>query len=110
MDWKLLTSTEQIPGILDRSHVIPQIIFKHSIRCGTSSVVKNRLERSGNQNQLEFILLDVISNRSVSNKVAEDLNVWHESPQILVIVKGECVYDESHLGITMEEIRTSASS
>src|SRR4051794_33047995 len=106
MDWKLLTSADQLPAIIDRSHLVPQVIFKHSTRCGTSSMVKNRLERAGKRDHLEFILLDILSNRAVSNKVAEDLNVWHESPQVLVVVKGECAYDESHLGITMEEITT----
>lgn len=30
--------------------------------------------------------------------------VHHESPQVLLIKNGECVYDESHSGIDMTEI------
>jgi bacillithiol system protein YtxJ len=46
----------------------------------------------------------LIAYRSLSNKIAEDLKVHHESPQVLVIKNGDCVYDESHLAIYMEEI------
>ncbi|MGB2703578.1 MAG: monothiol bacilliredoxin BrxC family protein, partial [Chitinophagaceae bacterium] len=35
---------------------------------------------------------------------AEDLNVHHESPQVLLIQNGECVFDESHLVIRMQDI------
>ncbi len=31
-------------------------------------------------------------------------SVEHESPQILLIKNGECVYDESHNAISMDEI------
>ncbi len=31
-------------------------------------------------------------------------NIHHESPQVLVIKNGECIYDESHMGINMGDI------
>jgi len=34
--------------------------------------------------------------------------VSHESPQVLLIKNGNCVYDESHGGIQMEEIEEQA--
>ena len=36
--------------------------------------------------------------------IAEKFKVHHESPQVLVIINGECTYDESHMGISMDEI------
>jgi len=49
-------------------------------------------------------LLNVITHRPVSMKIADHYQVHHESPQALIIVKGECVYDESHNGITAHEL------
>lgn len=108
MNWKYLNTSNELAEIVQRSHETPQVIFKHSTRCGTSSMVKNRLEKATQQANIDFHLLDLIANRPLSNQVAEDLKVWHESPQVLLLVKGECVYDESHMGIRMDDIEEAA--
>ena len=104
MNWILLTTAEQIDEIKIRSSQKPQVIFKHSIRCGTSSWVRNRLERPAAVEHIDFYFLDVIRYRPLSMEIAESFNVHHESPQILIIRNGECIYDESHLAISMDEI------
>ena len=53
---------------------------------------------------MDFYYLDLINYRSISKKIEELYDVSHESPQVLVIKKGECVYDESHMSITMKDI------
>ena len=54
--------------------------------------------------QTNFYYLDLLKYRPISNKIAEDFNVHHQSPQILVIKNGECTYEESHNGIDMHDI------
>ena len=104
MNWINLTNEEQLQQIKLNSNSKPQLIFKHSTRCSISSVAKNRLERSLQHDEVDFYFLDLIQHRLISNKIAEDFKVYHESPQILLIKNGECIYDESHSGIDMEEI------
>lgn len=104
MNWITLTNDTQLEEIKERSKTKPQIIFKHSTRCSISSVAKNRLERSAPLPDADFYYLDLIQHRTISGKIAEDFSVYHESPQILLIKNGECVYDESHSGISMDEI------
>ncbi len=104
MKWIPLTSEEQLVEIKERSAVVPQVIFKHSSRCGTSSMVLSRLERSDTPPTMDFYFLDLIRYRSISNKIAEEFHVYHESPQILLIKNGECIYDESHMGIRIDEL------
>ncbi|MEK7199033.1 MAG: bacillithiol system redox-active protein YtxJ, partial [Bacteroidota bacterium] len=87
-----------------KSTAVPQVIFKHSTRCSTSSMILNRLEISTDAGGVDFHFLDLIAFRSVSAKIAEVWKVHHESPQILLIKNGECIYDESHTGITMNEL------
>jgi bacillithiol system protein YtxJ len=110
MNWIDLKNNSQIKEIIEKSKARPQIIFKHSTRCSISSMAKGRLERSLAPGNADFYFLDLIAYRSVSNQVSSEFNVSHESPQILVIKNGECVYTESHGSITMNEIEEQVSA
>ncbi|MDB5246434.1 MAG: pyridoxamine 5-phosphate oxidase [Segetibacter sp.] len=104
MNWIELNSESQIKEIIEKSQTKPQVIFKHSTRCSISSMAKGRLERASVPDNADFYYLDLIANRNISNRVSSEFNVFHESPQILIIKKGECTYDESHGSISMDEI------
>lgn len=104
MNWINLTEEAQLSTIKELSKLKPQIIFKHSTRCNISSIAKNRLERGNTLPEADFYYLDLIQHRQLSDKIAEDFKVYHESPQILLIKNGNCVYDESHNGINTEDI------
>ncbi len=108
MNWKILNDPAQLEAIKTESAQKPVVIFKHSIRCSISSMAKGRLERAQMPEGIDFYYLDLISNRALSNKVAEEFNVHHESPQVLVIKDGQCIYDESHNGIDMQDIAHEA--
>jgi len=109
MRWNDLNAEDQLEMIRKKSSEKPQVIFKHSTRCGISSVAKSRLEKWQPTEDFDFYYLDLIKYRSLSNRVAEEFDVYHESPQVLVIRNGECVYDESHLGISLQEILNLAA-
>src|SRR5689334_2511371 len=105
MEWISLKTEDQFQNILEKSFETPQLIYKHSYACGLSSMVKQRLEKNTPPSGVEFYFLDILRFRDISNKIAADLKVHHESPQILLIKNARCVYDESHLGITMKGIK-----
>ena len=109
MNWIQLNSDQQIEEIIRASDNQPQVIFKHSTRCSISTMAKGRLERAGLPGHVPFYYLDLLSHRPISNKIAEMFSVEHESPQVLVIKNGKCVYTESHSGIHMDEILEKAS-
>lgn len=109
MNWIPLQSESQLEEIKTRSANRPQLIFKHSTRCSTSAVVKGRLERARKPESIDFYYLDLLSHRPISNRIADLFQIDHESPQVLLIRDGECVYDESHMGITMDEIVDAAA-
>ncbi|MES2332885.1 MAG: bacillithiol system redox-active protein YtxJ [Bacteroidota bacterium] len=110
MNWIPLNKEEQLAQIREKSATVPQVIFKHSSRCGTSSMVLDRLERSKAPETIDFYFLDLIRHRDISNKISEEFKVFHESPQVLLIKNGECVYDESHMGIRMDELEEAINS
>jgi bacillithiol system protein YtxJ len=108
MHWIHLTDEEQLKQIVSKSQNRPQVIFKHSTRCSISAVALQRLQKANQPADIDFYFLDLLAYRPLSNLIADTFKVHHESPQVLVIRDGECIYDESHLGISMDEIVGSA--
>jgi bacillithiol system protein YtxJ len=108
MKWNQLTQIGQLALIKEQSFFRSQVIFKHSTRCSISSMVLHRLEREAASDQIDFYYLDLLQYRHISTEVAAMFSVHHESPQVLLIKNGECIYDESHQGITMSDIEEQA--
>ena len=103
MDWTSLESAEQLQII--KAHQGYSIIFKHSTRCSISMMAKRRFEMDGDQlpKEIPLYFLDLIRHREISNQIAEAFAVHHESPQLLLIKDGECILDQSHGGISVDE-------
>ncbi|MGI8951645.1 MAG: bacillithiol system redox-active protein YtxJ [Chitinophagaceae bacterium] len=110
MNWINFNSEVQLENLVQKSFQVPQVIFKHSTRCGTSRMVLNRLERNQLPTEIDFYFLDVIVYRNISNKIAEQFQIYHESPQLIIIKNGECVFDESHFGINSHVLIQQISS
>jgi bacillithiol system protein YtxJ len=104
MNWIPLEGDNQLDEIIASSNAIPQVIFKHSTRCGASKMVKNRLERNEAPAGINFYLVDLFKHRNISNRIASDFGIRHQSPQVLVIKNGKCIYDESHSAVGFDEI------
>jgi len=111
MKWNVLQTQGQIDKIIERSKSKPCLIFKHSISCPISSMAKSRVERGWNisEESLEVYYLDLINYRSVSNYIADVFQVEHQSPQVLLIENGTCLFNTSHLDITVKEIKEKLS-
>ncbi|GAB2821769.1 thioredoxin family protein [Ferruginibacter profundus] len=110
MNWIDLNDEQQLSSLKELSKQKAQLIFKHSTRCAISSMAKNRLERATLPDSVDFYYLDLVKHRQLSSAIAEEFGVYHESPQVLLIKNGECIYDESHSGIQMEEILEQLSA
>jgi bacillithiol system protein YtxJ len=108
MNWIHLTDERQLTDIISNSKTKPQVIFKHSTRCSISAVALQRLQKSQQPDSLDFYFLDLLAHRPLSNKVSEVFGVHHESPQVLLIKDGKCIFDESHLGISMNDLVEAA--
>jgi bacillithiol system protein YtxJ len=104
MNWIALNTDNQIEQIREASFMKPQLIFKHSTTCSISKMSFSRFERAEAPDSIDFYYLDLLNFRQISTAVAEAFQVHHESPQILLIKNGACIYDESHYGIMMDEV------
>lgn len=103
MDWNALTDLNQLESLIDQSFEKPVAVFKHSTSCPISAMAKRRIEQ-GWSVSIKIYYLDLLKYRSISNAVADQLKVVHESPQLIIIYKGEVVYHASHLNIEMSAV------
>ena len=107
VNWLSLAATSQIEEIAEHSKSTPCIVDKHSTRCSLSSLARHRLEKGWvfSEHAVLPYFLDLIANREVSNLVAEYFGVAHQSPQLLLIRDGRCVYHASHLDINARSLQ-----
>ncbi len=102
LPWIALNNLEQLNLIEQKSKNKTQLIFKHSTRCGISSMVMNQFVSNYNFTEDDFDLyyLDLLSYRDVSNEVGYKFQVLHASPQLLVVKNGVVVAHASHGAIS----------
>lgn len=100
--WKKLETMEDLNAAIEESKTKKVAIFKHSTRCSISSMVLSKFEREVEKSDkdVSYYFLDLISHRDISNTIAENLNVTHQSPQLLVLENGVVVQHASHNGAT----------
>lgn len=106
INWTQLTDILQLQEIEAISNEKPVVIFKHSTRCSISRMALKQFEREFNLNDtVDAYFLDLIEHRDISNEIAQKFNVYHESPQLILIKNGKAVYDVSHSDIDAEALK-----
>jgi monothiol bacilliredoxin len=113
IQWLELASIDTLDSIKQASfsnETRAVAIFKHSTRCPVSSMTKRMIERDWNVENVPMYFLDIIAHRDISNKIEADYSVTHQSPQMLVIKNGECIYHESHHSISARDAEQAISA
>ena len=103
-----LDRTDQIDDIIETT-MNPKtngvFVFKHSTRCIVSSMVLKDLKKQWDLDEsFTVLLLDLIKFRHISNELAAQFRVIHESPQLLYISGGEVRHHASHWEVNMETV------
>ena len=110
--WNTISTENEVLDIIERSDVKPQIIFKDSVSCGISAFAKERLTNDYGliENIADFNYLDLLSHRAISNFIAAQLEVTHQSPQIIVLIDGKVIFRDSHHSIEAKKIAEKISN
>jgi bacillithiol system protein YtxJ len=111
MNWNHITSISDLEKIDSESHMHPVLILKHSTTCSISAMALSRLERkwqSEDAEKLKPFYLDLLQHRDISNEIEKRYGVQHQSPQVLIIRHGACIYSSSHMEISYPEIMNLA--
>jgi bacillithiol system protein YtxJ len=106
INWIELTDLGQLNEIMDLSHEQPVVIFKHSTRCSISRMALKQFENEFDlEGSVTPYFLDLINHRDISNEIATRFEVYHQSPQLLLIKEGKSIYDASHSDIDAVELK-----
>jgi bacillithiol system protein YtxJ len=81
------------------------VIFKHNTTCPISKNTRANFEKNAGMlpEGTDVYFLDLLSYREISNSIAEQFDVQHESPQLLVIKDGQCTFSQSLYDISAED-------
>lgn len=101
--WEILDNSNRLDELMnDEGYVL---IFKHSTRCGTSSMALTRFEKEWDRSQkCKLVFLDLLKHRSLSDEIANRTRIIHESPQVILLCNSKVIYHESHSGISAGNI------
>lgn len=106
INWIPLNHIGQLDEMIAFSGQKPAVIFKHSTRCSVSRFALKQFENEFDlKEEVDAYFLDLLEHRDISNEIASRFDVYHQSPQLLLIKDGKSVYDVSHSDIDAEELK-----
>lgn len=109
LDFKTISDEADISDILSASYKRTQVIYKHSTRCATSFFALKNIQQLPDEAKAraDFYMIDVIGQRKLSTQVAEQLNVRHESPQLILLKDAEVYWHGSHHQVNAEALEAN---
>jgi bacillithiol system protein YtxJ len=104
--FQTLSTPDQLDRALDASSRRPLVILKHSATCGTSAQAFESIAEwlARDAPDADFYVVPVQASRALSTQLAQQFGIRHESPQALVIDRGEVVWHGSHYRATATSI------
>lgn len=104
--WKKIESEEDLTKAIENSHHHKIAIFKHSTSCFISRTVLKNFEKEveNSDQKAELYYLDLLAHRPLSNKIADNFDIRHESPQLIVVENGKAINSASHQDISLSQI------
>lgn len=106
MNMKELYTIESLDAVLQECQDHPVFILKHSTRCPISAAAYRVCEGFDDafEAPIPTYLIKVIESRPLSNALADQTGIEHQSPQLILLYQGRALWKESHYGITKESI------
>jgi bacillithiol system protein YtxJ len=107
MNWKHLTSIDDLDEAISASSDSLVVLFKHSTRCSISRMALKMFEMGFDESLSEVSAyhLDLLNHRDVSAAIAKKLSIEHQSPQLLVVRSGEVLEVANHSDISADVVK-----
>lgn len=106
MEYKEISTLDEWNEIYEKSNTQKVLVFKHSTTCPISAQAYDEFEHylQAENNEVLHVLVKVIESRPVSNQIAEQLGVQHQSPQAILIENKAAKWDTSHWHIKKDKL------
>ncbi|MEH7106366.1 bacillithiol system redox-active protein YtxJ [Bacillus sp. JJ1764] len=100
---KKIESVEQFEELLTKEDTF--YLLKHSLTCPISHAAYQEYEKFSKEHQeLPTYYLAVQDSKPLSNEIAENFQIKHESPQAILFTKGQPSWNASHWKITNKSL------
>ena len=115
-DLTTLEHVDELQRLLAESETRPVLLFKHSHTCGISMEALDELvshisqqepDRGRETATPQYAMVTVQTHRAVSNAIAHQLGVRHETPQALLIKGKRVVWSASHFRVTAAAVESA---
>jgi bacillithiol system protein YtxJ len=102
-----LTNQDTLEVAIERSREEPIVLYKHSNRCGVSSAAQERLRELSSPEDPVIYRITVQNEGDLSDRIAERLDIRHETPQVIILDDEQPVFSASHTNVTAEAVRAA---
>lgn len=99
-----LTSADALADALAASHDQPVVFYKHSATCPLSARARRQVQPIA-ESEVPTYEVVVQQARPVSNQISDELDVRHETPQVLIVHNGTVVFNTSHTSVTTAAVQ-----
>ncbi len=108
------TGIQPLTGVAELDQIIDSgtlVLFKHSTACWISTMAWRHIRRfSKKVPDVPIYVVNVITQRDLSEDISERFGIRHESPQAIVLREGESVWHASHLKVNTEALEIHAAA
>ncbi|MCA0982453.1 bacillithiol system redox-active protein YtxJ [Halobacillus yeomjeoni] len=98
-----IETTEQFNEVLEKETDF--FLLKHSLTCPISASAKNQYVKYNEDSSIPCYILHVQESRPLSDFIAREYGIRHESPQVLLFNSKEPVWNASHGSITERNLK-----
>lgn len=108
---KELIEMDDLQEVWETSTEKPILLFKLNTACPISAAAFKELHTflEDNHDNIGAYFVKVRESRPISNQIAEDLDVQHQSPQLFLIKDRKQVWNTSHSDITVDSMKEALS-
>jgi len=87
------------------------VLYKHSPICAIAARAITEVRTfARDHDDIPVLMVDVLGQQSLSNQLAAQLGVEHESPQLIVLKDGKPVWTRSGMRIRLDAIERAVAS
>ena len=108
--YRRLQRTDEVAELLQTSKDQPVLFFKHSLTCPISLAAFREYESflaDRSEDGILYTLVEIQNARDVSNEIAAQTEVRHESPQAILLRQGEVAWHASHWKIKSDALASA---
>jgi bacillithiol system protein YtxJ len=101
-----IDTVEQFNDVIQKENKF--FLLKHSLTCPISQAAYNEYQKfAEEQSEVPTYFMAVQEARPLSNEIAEKFNIKHESPQAILFLKKNPVWNTSHWKITKDSLSSA---